>query len=245
MTIFAPPELTPPQLRAVQALLVFEDASMPYGSTRHALTTHAIEQTPSGVELGAGRLLGLSDQQALLDILLGALAAEGGYLPAEVLAHSGAQLAWLVPGRVRPMWFRVAREARVLQVPWPHLLLRAQRNGFALAALKRAVRPSADTPLYHAPLMNVHAHTGLCTGNAPLPQGWSLSHRPQYEAVVFETAFSHVNHDHTLLLAGSRIVSTAQHYRFWQALDKQHATRFPTRALAPLKRTVAQWLKAP
>lgn len=244
MTLFAPPHPTPAQLRAVQALIVFEDEAQVHGGARYAFTTHDLAHTPTGVQIGAGRLLGLEDQQALLDILLGSLAAEAGYLPPEVIAHSGSQLAWVVPGRVRPMWFRLGADTRRLEVPWPHLLLRAERHGFALAALKRPGRPAADTPLYHAPLMNVHAHTALCSGNAPLPQGWSLAHRAAYEAVLFDTSFSHVNHDHTLRLAGAREVSTAQHFRFWRDLARRRAMRFPTRALVPLEHTVADWLQS-
>jgi PRTRC genetic system protein B len=244
MTIFIGHELPIPRVRAVQALLVYEDQTRTYEGTRYALTTHEITHPEGGgVEIGAGRLLGLQDQQALLDILVGSLSAESTYLPPEVVSCGGAQLAWLVPGRVRPMWFRLGKRTLRLDVPWPTLLFRVDRGSLELAALKRAIRPTADTPLYHAPLMNVYSHTALCPGNASLPQGCSLAHRAQYEAAVFDTSFTHVNHDHTLGLHGCKAVSTARHCHFWRQLHVRRSSRFPTTALVPLRRTVAQWLQ--
>lgn len=243
MTIFTGHELSMPRVRAVQALLVYEDQTRTYEGCRYALTTHEITHTEGGsVQMGAGRLLGLQDQQALLDILVGSLSDESTYLPPEVISYSAAQLAWMVPGRVRPMWFRVGKRTLRLEVPWPNLLFRVDRGSLEVAAFKRATRPTADTPLYHAPLMNIHSHTALCPGNALLPQGCSLAHRAQYEAAVFDTNFTHVNHHHTLALDGRKSTSTTQHRRFWRQLHEHRSARFPVHVLVPLRKTVAQWL---
>lgn len=238
MALFTHAEL--PRVQAVQALLVYEDQTIQDG-TRYALTTHEITQSPTGLTIGTGRLLGQRDQQMLLDILLGALATESTFLPAEIVCHSSACLAWVVRGAVRPMWFRFGHDSHRLTVPWPNLVFCARRNRLYLASYKTSGRPGPTTPLYHAPLMNVHGDTALCSGNAQLPAGWSLAHRPDYERVVFETYFTHVNHDRTLKLAKHR-VSTARQFRFWRELHQHKTSRFPTQALVPLHQTAAQWL---
>jgi PRTRC genetic system protein B len=243
MSLFAHSD-TPlqPTLRAVQALIVHESRLFEDARPDFAFTTHAIEHGDSGVRLGAGRLLAREDQQALLNILLGALSAESAFLPSEILSHSPAQLAWYVPGRVRPMWFRESGHTRRLQVPWPTLIFRVREGRLSLAALCRSRRPSAEDPLFHAPIMNVYANTELCAGNAKLPRGWSLAHRPAYEKAVFDTAFTHVNHDRTLRAAKDGSITTAEHLRFWRELSRGSRRAFPSAALVPLNQSLGMWL---
>jgi PRTRC genetic system protein B len=231
-----------PTLRAVQALIVHESRLFDHAQPDFAFTTHAIEQSDSGVRLGAGRLLALEDQQALLNILLGALSAESAFLPPEILSHSPAQLAWYVPGTVRPMWFRDARQTRRLPVPWPTLVFRVREERLSLAALGRSRRPNAEDPLFHAPLMNVFDNTELCAGNAKLPRGWSLAHRSAYERAVFDTAFTHVNHRRTLRAAKGGPITTAEHLRFWRELSGGPRRRFPSAALVTLNQSLGKWL---
>ena len=231
-----------PRVRAVQALLVYEDETLASEPTRYALTTHEITHTDQGVQIGAGRLLGLQDQQSLLDILIGSLTTQSHFLPTEIICHSTARLAWIVPGKVRPMWFRFNKETHRLDVPWPNLIFCASQKSLGLAAYTGSRRPTQDTPLYHAPLMNVHEQTTLCTGNALLPGSWSLRDRPKFEEVVFATYFTHVNHEHTLALDSGKGVTTAQHYRFWRDLQESKATRYPGQSLVPLRKTASQWL---
>jgi PRTRC genetic system protein B len=240
MTIFTMPPLTQPRLRAAHAILVYEEPGA--GGTDCALMTHRIEHTEHGVRLGSGRLFGPEEQKALLDILLGATSQDSTYLPPEVIAHGSARLAWYVPGRVRPMWFRFQGKSRRLTVPWPTLLFTVSRGSLRLAALARTERPQADTQLFHAPLMNVHANTSLCTGSAILPSGVSLAERSGFEAAVYETNFTHCNHERTLTLPGSGTVSNAAHFRFYRSLASDNPPHFPATALVPMKLSVSQWL---
>lgn len=242
MTIFSSPPLIEPRLRAVQALLVYKDNAPTYDGPTYAFTTHEITPSAGGDRIGPGRVLGLQDQQALLDALLGSLARETDFLPPEVLCHSSTQIAWYVPGRVRRMWFRLDKKNLCLNVPWPHLLFCAKQRGLFLAALTHGTRPSPNTPLYHAPLMNVFESTALCTGSAELPRGWSVSQRAGYEAAVFDTNFTHTNHRRTLALRGEKEITSERHLRFWRDLHTRASKRFPTRALVPLKQSVAHWL---
>jgi PRTRC genetic system protein B len=232
----------PPSLRAVQALIVHESHRAQDSRRDFAFTTHAIQHTERGVQIGAGRLLSLEDQQALLNILLGSLSGESGYLPPEVLCHSPAQLAWYVPGRMRPMWFRDGTHTRRFKVPWPTLVFRVREGRLALAALSAARRPKAQDRIFHAPLMNVFEDTHLCVGNTKLPKGWTLADRLGYEKTVFDTAFTHVNHEHTLKRPKQAPVTTAEHLRFWRELAREGARGFPARALTPLTERLGPWL---
>jgi PRTRC genetic system protein B len=231
-----------PSLRAVLALIAHEGRACDGDPLDYALTSHEIEHTPSGVNLGPGRLLSTQDQQALLSILMDTVSAESVFLPSDVLSHSSAQVAWYVPGRVRRMWFRSGTHTKRVNVPWPTLAFCARRDALRLVALGRTRRPCAHDPVFHAPLMNVFDHTGLCTGSARLPRGTGLEDRPGYEAAVYDTAFSHINHSHTLRRPAGEEVTDAEHLQFWTQLAARHARRFPSSALVPLRDTLAHWL---
>lgn len=243
MSIFASP--TPsaaPTVRAILALIVHEGRETEHNLIDYALTSHEITETPTGIDLGPGRLLGTLDHQRLLDVLLHTQGDANAFLPPEVLSHGSAQLAWYVPGRPRRMWFRGAQRSKCLTVPWPTLAFRARQGRLSIAALAQTRRPQASDPLFHAPLMNIFSDTGLCPGTANLPPGHGLADRTQFEAAVFDTAFSHVNHTHTLCSSPGGAVETTEHLRFWENLARKHAKRFPVRALVPLKQTLSQWL---
>jgi PRTRC genetic system protein B len=243
MSLFTPPEQIPlPTLEAILALIVHEGRDDTGHMKEYALTSHEITQTPGGIEVGPGRVLGARDHQTLLNVLLDTLHTDNEFLPPDVLSHSSGQLAWYVPGELRRMWLRDAQRTRGIKVPWPTLLFRARQGTLSLAALGSARRPRETDPLYHAPLMNVHASTRLCSGTAVLPRGNLLADRAGFETAVYETAFTHVNHEHTLRQPKNAEVSTAQHVRFWTQLARTGARRFPTRALVPLHLTVSQWL---
>jgi PRTRC genetic system protein B len=234
-----------PSVRAVQAVIVHEAREGTEGNAEYVLTTHTVENTDKGVTLGAGRFVSAADMAALTEVLISAQPAQHAYLPQEIVSCSATQLAWYTEARIRPMWFRAGNDRRKVTVPWPTLLFRARPGELAVAALARSGRPKPDQPLFHAPLMNIHQDTGLCPGSARLPPACSLEHRDGYEFCIFGTAFTHVNHERTLKLAGENSVNSAEHLRFWRQLERRRIKRFPTSALVPLKRRVAQWLAEP
>ena len=119
MSLFAS---SPSELRAILALIVHEGHLADRGETQYALTSHPVEEAPSGVVLGPGQCLAHADHQALLRVLLNTTTHDNEYLPADVLSHSGAQLAWYIPGCVRRMWFRSGHHTEHWDVPWPTLV---------------------------------------------------------------------------------------------------------------------------
>lgn len=245
MSIFQHAEFREARVRTVQAMLVHERDEAHYGGRAYFVTTHRVHETAAGPVIGEGRLLDGEDQHALAELLQDQPAtADGNFLPPEVLSLSAQRMAWVVPGRVRPMYFRMEGKTERCLVPWPNLVFRVVAGHLALAAIVGSRRPRIGTPLYHAPLMNTYATTLLCTGTAEVPSGATLPDRAGYERAVFATNFSHTNHGATLRMAGVREVSDAAHVRFWRGLHRAGATRFPREALVPLGVKLGAWLHA-
>lgn len=243
MTFFQVPQSQTPVIRTVQALLLHETRASEGFPQSHWLTTHPVEQQEHGPLIGPGTLLSEEDKRALIEALLGTLSPEEfKLLPPHVLAIGAAKIAWYVPGRCRPMHFNMNRRRFSVRVPWPTLIFRVVDGQVWLAALASAERPSGNTPLYHAPVLNVNSATHVCTGTAILPPGSGLDDCAAYERAIYETNFSHVNHRHTL--AGAADVSDDDHVRFWRRLAKTKAAIFPAESLVPLDTTVGAWLAA-
>jgi PRTRC genetic system protein B len=245
MSVFSVvPALAEFNVRAVQALIVHQ---MHDGNRvpDFVLTTHEVENSTAGSTLGAGRFVTEADIAALVDVLIGMYPGRRTFLPEDVVSASPTQLAWYRSEEIRAMWFRANDARRKLIVPWPTLLFRARPGELSIVALSHSRRPTADQPLYHAPLMNIHADTRLCAGTATIPPACGLEHKPAYEFCVYGTAFSHVNHDHTLKSQGKASVGDSEHFKFWRQLERRQARRFPRAALVPLKQSVGEWLDVP
>jgi len=146
---------------------------------------------------------------------------------------------------VRPLYLRQGERTLSLMVPWPPLLLAARERTLYVVALRGGRRPTARTPLYHAPLMNVHATGQVCTGNADLPAETTLATLAAWQAVLTDTWFTHVNHPNTLRLPDSTgmAVDTRRYLRFWRDLAKRRAERFPVACLTPLGLTLEGFLR--
>jgi PRTRC genetic system protein B len=244
MSVFEYRQPTPVDYQLVQALLVYKRISADSNGARHLFASHEVHHEQSPPLIGAGHLLDAQAQQALLEALLSEHSGpEECFLPPTVIARNSVQLAWLLRPKVRPMWFRIRNAHFALEVPWPTLILCAMPGNLYIAALAKSRRPSAATPVFHAPLMNVHDNTLMCTGNAPLPHGWGLPEQAEYQRIVFKTAFSHVAWRRTLKIPKHKDVSTRRHLHFWRKLHKAKARQFPVSALVPLGMSVRQWLQ--
>lgn len=195
--------------------------------------------------VGAGRLMGRNDLENLLREILNRTARKAELLPASVVSVSHTHIAWTTPPAVRPMLFKpVGLSPQTLRVPWPRLLMVANSHGQLSVAALASRRPvAAGSKLYHAPLMNVDQQGRVCTGNAPLPGYCDGGSLPAWEAVMFESAFTHVNHPHSLKTGQpKRVVETKDAFGFWSDLARQSAERFPNRVLNPLKLSVTDFI---
>jgi len=196
--------------------------------------------------IGAGRLLSKEDIEALLKSLLQRRQNKIQLLPSNVVSVSDNHIAWTIPASIRPMLFNIAgMPMKKLSVPWPNLLMVANRNGkMAVAAFKGNRRPTAKTTLYNAPLMNFSHNGAVCTGSATVPVECGIEDLSHWESLMFDTAFSHVNNQRTVDLGKEKKdVDTKAHFKFWQAVAKQQPNAFPNQHLVPLSRGIAQFIQ--
>jgi len=209
-----------------------------------AITYHPLDDDTGGTRILPGRPLTVADARALLETLLGERTSDLRWTPPNLLASGDAALVWSVPGRVRPMCFRGKEDGPLrLDVPWPTLVFAATDGAIRLAAIKSRGRPTARTPLFHAPLWNVYADGRVCLGSASVPHLDGIDAVPGYERAIFDTLFSHGNFRGNLAYRQDRgETSDRDHLRFWRALARAKATRFPPAALVPMGQRLAAWL---
>ena len=189
--------------------------------------------------IGAGRPCTQRDVQDMLELLAGLESSQRiDWLPPELLAQGEDFRLWWTPSKVQPMWFLIQDKRLGLRVPWPTLLWLAHKKTLWCAALSKNARPRQDTPLFHAPLMNIGAQGQVCIGTADIPDEHSADSQAAWEAIVLESNFSHVNHQKTLRREDT--VSTDQQLSFWQS--REGKKRFPVSALNPLGKNVQNWL---
>lgn len=226
----------PEKIRSVFAFLFFETQECV------AVTRHSVSIARKGPVIGPGQPVAATDIGELAALLRGEAAGVSALLPENVLGYSGAHRVWFVPPARRPMWVRGDKPLR-LDVPWPGLVLAVHEQQLFVAAYRGPGRPGAATPLYHAPLMNIYGDGRVCLGQASIPNGCGEEDMRGWEAVVFETNFTHVNHERTLNLpAGKKGITTPTHIRFWRSLAKTRGG-FPAARLGPMNLTLDAWVK--
>lgn len=139
-------------------------------------------------------------------------------IPETVLYDSSERLVWYKRRFIGDMWFRVGSKPQRFTVEWPCLLFiveKAQRQ-LRVFALPSNARPSANTRLYHAPLMNINGQGVLCQGTATLPSQITIETITQCENTIFDSQFTHVNHEFTL----RKETSNKKHLAFWKSKSK-------------------------
>lgn len=213
------------------------------------ITSHPVSVGQEGPLIGPGQMLSLDDESRLLSVLTRNTASDFVILPESVLAVGAGRLLWFIPGHVHTMLVRATGKIRRLTVPWPTLVVDAAHDEMRIAALAAVSRPTHDSPIFHAPLANVYHDSRVCTGTADVPDGCSVADIPAWESVILDTAFSHVNQEHTLRLpadGGSSpvdgVIDDGRHFAFWSELHKAGATQFPVESLVPMNITLHEWI---
>lgn len=212
------------------------------------VTAHGIEHDAAGLpHVGPGRPLTPTDERRILDMLLGRDEGAIEILPANVLARSQGMLMWWLPPQVRPMHLKHRSSGRgtTITTRWPSLVVLVIGRTLFLVAVAGDERPTATTPLFHSPLPNVFADTRVCTGSAVLPTDHSLADMDGWNAVVFDTYWTHDNHDEVLIEPKRRGRKAEQNARskagdFWIERDGDQ-TMFPDSRLSPLGMTLGDW----
>ena len=228
------------------AVVLYRQSQGPFEHPAMVPMLHPVTVCQGMPTLEAGRTMTLPDARALLRTLIedrdvGRLA----WNDPTIIAQGDHTLAWMVPGKVRPMWFRRPKgEPLALNVPWPTLVFLAGDGQISLAALASNRRPNPKTRLYRPPLMNTYSDGLVCLGSAQVGAMDGPESRPAFEAAIFDSLFSHGNHRDNLRLPnqGDPTHTDAQHIAFYRRLAKAKAKRFPREALVPMGCTLGRFL---
>ncbi|MBQ4855600.1 PRTRC system protein B [Rhodanobacter sp. B2A1Ga4] len=232
------------ELQPTMALLVHTAGNMQgdsSGARQLVLTMHDIVRGTNGPMLNAGRILSHADAQELGSRLLtpGTARRAGIQLVPEVLLReTNTGLTWFRPAQRTHQHWRTEGGREVIDAVIPGLVFHVENGVLHVAAYAGAERPALNTPLYHAPIGNVHDDTLVCTGNATLPRQQDQESIRSWERVLLATNFSHINHPRTL---AAKDTSTEQLIAFWKK-RKRYTTPPDARFLHPLRKTLSAWL---
>lgn len=215
----------------------------------HLATAHEVSPNKAGApQIGPGRPLGPEDEATVLRLLLGR-SQEAGFEvfpPTLLFRDTSGFVAWLPP-EIRPMHLRLNTGAvHTIQARWPNLVMLVRERAVYLVAIDGIERPTATSPLFHAPMPNTYADARLCTGSATLPSGHSMAELPAWEAVIFDTAWTHTNSNLTLRPAtgkGKRKVADERADATFWATRNACLSPFPTTRLNPMNCTLEEWVR--
>ena len=161
--------------------------------------------------------------------------------PDNVIAQGDDSLVWHVPGQVRTMLFKHGKKITKMAVPYPSLIFKVFDNTLSVAASKFKRKSKADDIIYHSPLMNVYSDGRVCVGSADCPDDSDIESMTGWEKVIFDTIFTHTNHDSSLLNKPQMTTTTEQLYAFWKALKGDKT--FPMNRLNRLSDiTLEEWI---
>jgi PRTRC genetic system protein B len=191
VTLDLPPsEAAAPQpLRPELALLLYSRQNA------HLLLKHPVHTGVDGsCSLGAGQALSTADHGYLMQFLSG---LDLQLTQATTLAVGVNSLIWWVPPAERPVWFDAKYQATASiarlsgqPVPWPGLVMRASAGRLQVFALQGQERPTAQTPLMHAPFWNLFAQGVVCRGSVQYPAACTPSLQEAWETVFFQSVFT-------------------------------------------------------
>lgn len=193
-----------PQAR--QAYVLYEDERGVCAATEHAIVDGRLRPGRVVSLHGLGERFGRATGADIPRIL-----------PPEVFVSTQTIFGWVSGARYAPMWFAMQGRQWAHRVWWPNLLWLAGRKSgrVRVFAVGSSRRPAGSMRLYHAPLMNIGADGSLCEGSARLPR---IMHEGVLEAIekcVYESNFSHINHQETLKGGAS----DREHVAYWR--DKE------------------------
>ncbi len=229
--------VTPCEIKQSIALMIhtLDDESM-------VIQNHNVLKRKNKIYIGEGHSMTEQDLETLVDILKNRENQSNALLPENVLGSSTSHAIWFNKGKVGSMWIKGKDGAQEFTVPWPNLIYYVHDGVLKIAAYK-GCRPNGKTKLYHAPLLNIYRSTKVCLGNATVPPSSTIQDMNNWNSVIHDTLFTHINHNHTLKLSNRKKneVSTASHIMFWRNLHKMKATTFPSDALVPLNINLEQF----
>lgn len=187
--------------------------------------------------LGPGQLLAESDKAVLRDLLDGKRGTQRERLPSQLLVKDRRELICERP-RVRAAHVpAIGKRSQRIDLLWLSLVFHAGIDGrLRLAAYVGKRKPAPATRLFHAPLWNVYADSRLCNGNVDKPDTLDNAAMTLWERAVFDSKFSHSNHDDYAPVEG------AVAYLELLKSKAEPGSRWTARDMMPMMMTVDEWL---
>jgi hypothetical protein len=203
-----------------------------HGGSAYA-TVHDVGLGPDNTPvIRAGRAMSRDALAQVVNDLGKTTRRRHGLLPPNVLAL-GAELAmwWLPPGE-RTFYFQSNEKGgighRTGKGFHPGLVFVAGGTSMWVFAVKGSERPSEQTHLCHAPMMNIYEDGRLCTGSMPLPNDALAECLPAWTESFFKSAFTHPNQTKALRYKGGL-------HAFWRDMLDGKFASFPEQVLLPFK----------
>lgn len=223
--------------------LTFASNTLPVRKSTTFVTVHDIKRGRKGPVLGAGRLMSESDKAAICDLLLGNEETADVWWPSNLLMMNAQKLVWYVVGRKRPMYFINGEKSFQLNLVWPSLIFcYSHARGLRIVAYAGRGRPTSTQRCYHAPLWNIGADTKLCVGSNLTTNVIAPESMPVWEDAIYESNFSHANHDKLLRPAkGGRNRQSPSYLAFLRQKAKS-GEPIRAREMVPLGMSVEAWI---
>lgn len=212
-------------------------------------THHKVQPAAEGFKLAPGVSLTTKNIKQLAQEANKGLKHEVEIIPERVLVANDALLVWWTPAGSQLMVFdicmhdhpgKIRLQGVSAQVAVPPLVFAMRRGradggaylGLHVYALLQDSRPTAETPLFRAPLFNVNDNGDICWGSGEKPKGKSVNDIHAWQSLFFSSVFTHYN--------GSNPIACDDPYAFVADLINIEAKEFPKLALKPLKKSLAQ-----
>lgn len=168
-----------------------------------------------------------------------------GYINPQCIAQTSTHFCFYQPAFVERMWFRIKKPV-ALKVTYPALLYVSHKDKRKLnvVALDSDKRPTLDSPVYHAPLMNIDSRSSLCIGNATMPDVRNEKSIAEIVKCLISSNFTHVNQQNTLSEAWRKkqkitSVSTSDLFDYW----KSRGIKKPIKSELTFKSSLNDYLK--
>jgi PRTRC genetic system protein B len=200
MNLYDHNQTTP--LKMTKAICLYEQAGRYLGAEEAGMhaTIHDVTVAPSGKPMiGEGVTLTSSVVTNLLMRMR--KTRKAGILPEHVLTIGENLTIWWTPPQKRTAWFKT-KDEELNQAPisvfYPAFLYVLVGRSMSIYAFKGKKRPTVDTPLFHAPLMNIFERGGVCTGNVDFPKSVNLGKLDLWEKALLDSYFTHSNHSRNI-----------------------------------------------
>jgi len=175
--------------------------------------------------LGAGKLISLDDLNRVVASHTGKQQTNIQWANPSVLLDTDTLLVWSIAPQKRTLWFRIDTTQSV-DVIIPRTIFVVSRKSRSMSVFAAPAKaPTPDTKLYQAPYMNVGCSGLLCQGTAQIPDDVSVTTDELLkgcEDALFDSLFTHKNHDGTWKTQKGESISNSQHIARWKKVAKEN-----------------------